>query len=68
MLSVQLDSRDAIEAQVDEDIEGFERYFVNVLKNHPLVGTERAIIKTYLHYKIYTDKGVECEPKTGSGG
>lgn len=49
-----------LEQAVDEDIAEFDRYFQGALQNEPLVFSERAIIKTYLHWKTHqetTDAG-----------
>lgn len=40
-----------LEAFVDEDIKEFDSYFQG-LGNDPLVRSEAAIIKTYLHWKL----------------
>ena len=50
-----------LEATVDADIRKFEEYFKG-LGNDPLVRSEVAILKTYLHYKINGEKNV---PQTG---
>lgn len=44
-----------LEADVDEDIKKFDAYFQS-LGNDPMVGSEKAIIKTYLHFKIKGEK------------
>ena len=41
-----------LEQDVDNDINEFEAYFTGALRNSPLVHGERAILKTYLHWKI----------------
>lgn len=43
------------EVVVDQDIEAFNTYFEG-LGNDPLVKSERAIIKTYLHWKMKGDR------------
>lgn len=48
-----------LEAAVDEDIKRFEEYFIKKLGNESLVGPERAIIKTYLHFKTIGKDGSE---------
>jgi hypothetical protein len=40
-----------LEHAIDADIAAFDEYFQRELKNDPLVRPERAILKTYLHYK-----------------
>lgn len=59
-LSVQLGyddlTREAIEKIVDQDIEQFQKYFCNELKNERLSMVEIAILKTYLHYKLFGPK------------
>ncbi len=40
-----------LESTVNGDIEAFDDYFQK-LGNEPLSKSERAIIKTYLHYKL----------------
>jgi hypothetical protein len=41
-----------IEALVDADVAKFDGYFQGELKNEPLTAAERAILKTYLYFKI----------------
>jgi hypothetical protein len=56
MLTVQTTCEDAdLEANVNADIQKFDDFFQS-LGNQPLVPFERAIIKTYLHYKIKGEK------------
>lgn len=45
-----------LEEVVDKDIAKFDEYFQRTLKNDPLVGSERAILKTYLHWKSVASK------------
>lgn len=45
----------SVEGTVDQDINAFEQYFQG-LGNDSLMGPERAIIKTYLHYKLFGPK------------
>ena len=51
-----------VEAAVDRDIDAFDAYFRS-LGNDPLVRSEKAIIKTYLHWKT---KGASDGAATGS--
>jgi len=44
-----------LEATVDEDIAEFDTYFQKALRNEPLVFSERAILKTYLHWKTHQE-------------
>lgn len=45
-----------LEEAVDADIVAFDEYFQKELKNEPLVRSERAIIKTYLHWKTHQER------------
>jgi len=45
-------SRGDIEKLVDEDIGKFDEFFQTALQNGSLSKPERAIIKTYLAYKL----------------
>jgi hypothetical protein len=64
MITVQSTCSDAdLEVDVDADIKAFGEYFQS-LPNDPLVGSERAIIKTYLHWKM---KGVKRDGTQSSG-
>jgi hypothetical protein len=51
----------ALEKEVDEDIANFEQYFCTTVDTSvpALAGAERAIIKTYLAFKL----GIGPEPK-----
>lgn len=40
------------EKVVDADIDDFNSFFQSELKNAPMTGAERAIIKTYLGWKL----------------
>ncbi len=51
-----------LEKVVDEDINEFDEYFKS-LGNDPVVRSERAILKTYLHWKV---KGPRHGEATGS--
>jgi hypothetical protein len=65
--------RERLEEAVDDDISGFNAYQMEYLKNWdpgsgvmvgvPLTGHERAIIKTYLAYKLRIGPGLA--PKEG---
>lgn len=46
-----MQNNQAVEKAVDADISVFEQYFQS-LGNESLMGVERAIIKTYLHFKL----------------
>lgn len=37
-------------AEVDEDLQQFEAFFMEKLDNQPLAPSEKAILKTYLHW------------------
>lgn len=37
-------------AEVEEDLKEFEAYFTSRLDNQPLTPSEKAILKTYLHW------------------
>jgi len=52
MITVQVAGTESkeIEVEVDEDLKAFDEWFVG-LGNAPMVGVERAILKTYLFYK-----------------
>lgn len=41
-----------IEAIVDEDLKGFEKYFCETLGNSSLADPEKAIVKTWLYWKL----------------
>lgn len=45
-------NRSEIENTVDEDIRQFDLFFQKALRNDPMIGAEKAIIKTYLAYKL----------------
>ena len=52
-----------LEAAVDADIVAFGEYFQRELKNdEPLSKSERAIIKTYLWFKLHVGKGGGSSP------
>ena len=53
-----------LEAAVDEDIAEFDRYFQQALKNEPLVFSERAILKTYLHWKTHQETTDASDPSS----
>lgn len=38
---------------VNDDLAKFNEFFQQELKNPPLLPAEAAIIKTYLHYKLF---------------
>lgn len=42
----------AVEPLVDASIDEFNEYFQRVLKNDPLIPSERAILKTYLGFAL----------------
>lgn len=51
---VALEDGNTLEQVVDADINAFDAFFQNALKNDvPLVGSERAILKTYLWWKTH---------------
>ena len=53
MISVKSDAVEGtVEADVDSDIEKFAEFFRKTLSNSGLSSFERAIIKTYLAYKL----------------
>lgn len=54
-----------LEQVVDEDIMEFNEYFKE-LGNDPIVRSEVAIIKTYLHWKMRVKKGEQNGSETGS--
>ncbi len=67
MLKVTTDAaNEALESTVDEDLLRFEEYFRG-LGNDPLVRSEKAILKTYLHYKLRIEGKGEAHG-TPSGG
>lgn len=68
MITVQAENVEAIklEAEVDEDIRQFEAWFCREGKNDPLIGPERAIIKTYLWMKLHGAKKEEAEASSSS--
>jgi hypothetical protein len=45
-----------LEAAVDADIAAFDVYFQEVMKNDPLIPSERAMLKTYLWFKTHPEK------------
>jgi hypothetical protein len=54
MVKVQVDvPPERLEATVDEDIAAFDVWFQQQADNAPLVGSERAILKTYLYFKTH---------------
>lgn len=46
------DDKIVIEAKADAAIAEFDEFFQNELKNDPLTRSEKAIIKTFLHYHL----------------
>lgn len=58
---VDLAEGEQLEGAVNEDIRAFDTFFQS-LGNDPMVRSEVAIIKTYLHYKL---KGEKHGPATG---
>lgn len=54
---VTTDGTVLVEKAVDSDIKAFDDYFQKLgTGQDPLAPSEWAIIKTYLHYKIFGDK------------
>lgn len=47
------------ELSVDADIEKFDKYFQEELKNDPLIPSEKAMLKTYLWFKLHGEKGAD---------
>ncbi len=47
---------EATEELVNEEVEAFNKYFQEELKNEPLISFERAVLKTYLLWKTRTEK------------
>jgi len=45
------------EEAVDAELASFDAWFQNTLKNAPLVKSERAILKTYLAWKLGVTDG-----------
>lgn len=64
VLVVSSDEQDMkkLEPIVDADIAEFDKYFQSI-GNEPVVRSEKAIIKTYLHWKL---KGARDAAATGS--
>lgn len=52
-VSIVVTGTTTVEQAVDADINAFDEYFRKLGSNDPLMMVERAIIKTYLHFKIY---------------
>lgn len=50
-----------LEEAVDADLDAFDEYFQRELKNEPLIRSERAILKTYLHYKTHLQRKTHQE-------
>lgn len=51
-----------VEREVDADIDEFERWFASKVENGPLLHAERAILKTYLWWKLQPDAKREGSP------
>lgn len=68
MITVQAENIEAgkLEQAVDEDIRRFEEWFCGDGRNDPLVGSERAIIKTYLWMKLHGAKKEEAEASSST--
>ena len=45
-----------LESVVDEDLKAFEEFFCKKLGNNRLADPERAVIKTYLWYKMHPEE------------
>jgi hypothetical protein len=54
-VSGTIEDRKAVEAAVDEDIDGFDTWFRNTVGDAPVTKLEKAIIKSYVYYKLYGD-------------
>lgn len=57
MISFETDKKGlALEAEVDQLLGEFERWFVARVENVGLTGPERAIIKTFLYFQLVAKK------------
>lgn len=50
---VDITDRKAVEVAVDRDLEGFDMWFRHVVGDGPVTSFEKAILKSYLYYKLY---------------
>lgn len=57
----EIPANTTVEAVVDEDIRVFDQEFQRI-GNSPIVPSERAIIKTYLAWKLGLAKGMLAPP------
>ena len=58
MIQVQSTTpREKLEEVVDEEVSSFDAWFQATLNNGPLVNSERAIVKTYLAWKLGVKDG-----------
>lgn len=60
-----VEDRKVVEAVVDADIDNFDAWFRNVVGDGPITNIEKAIIKSYVYYKLY---GTELAVKRAEGG
>ncbi len=56
------ENREVMEEAVDEDIRSFSEWFQRRVGDGPLIHAERAILKTFMYYKLYGDS----DEKAGS--
>lgn len=73
MIQVTADAatNEALEKEVDADIDAYSRWCQERLKSQPLDPSERAIIKTYLWFKVKeadepADKTTKLETSDGT--
>jgi len=58
MIQVQSTTpREKLEEEVDVELASFDTWFQATLNNGPLVNSERAIVKTYLAWKLGVKDG-----------
>lgn len=56
------------ERAVDADIAAFEKFMMNKVDDSgPLMGPEKAIIKTYIWWKTHSEEDVDGKAADGSG-
>jgi hypothetical protein len=51
-IKVTTDDKENLSVEIHEELQSFDFFFQEKLKNTPLTHPERAILKTYLQYAI----------------
>jgi hypothetical protein len=52
-VTVNIEEGQTVEQAVDEDIGRFNKFMLSRVDDQPLTRFEKAILKTYLHWKIH---------------